>query len=298
VTDLVERSPCKVVILCGGTGMRMREETELRPKALVEIGGQPILWHIMKHYSRYGYRDFVLALGYKGEMIADYFESWFRLSCDYTLTLDGRGDRIFHHEPGGDEAGWRITFAWTGRETMTGGRIARAGRHIREDIFLATYGDGVSDVPIPRVVDFHRATGRAATLVGVPLPSPFGVVEAEGATVTEFREKPILGGRINGGFFVFGREALAYFGGDDEELDRPLNRLVERRQLAIYPHDGFWKSMDTYKDVVDLNRMWAAGDAPWRTWSDAPPSVETHRLDPALLRPRRAGDHPALAAGV
>jgi glucose-1-phosphate cytidylyltransferase len=267
MTASVERQPCKVVILCGGTGTRLREETEFKPKPLVEIGGKPILWHIMKHYSRYGYRDFILALGYRGEMIVDYFENYHRRNCDYTLSLKSASPRIFHDEPDPDELDWRITFAWTGQDTMTGGRIRRIERYIDQDIFLATYGDGVSDVPIPAVVDFHRASGRTATLVGVHLPTTFGVLEADGGTVREFREKPVLQGWINGGFFVFGREIFKRLHADSDVLEeRPLKELVDQGMLGVYPHDGFWKCMDTYKDVVALNRIWEEGRAAWRTW--------------------------------
>jgi glucose-1-phosphate cytidylyltransferase len=262
------RQPYKVVILCGGTGTRLREETEFKPKPLVEIGGRPILWHIMKHYSRFGFRDFVLALGYRGEMIVDYFENYYRRNCDYTLSLGRGGGREFHGEPESDEQEWRITFAWTGQDTMTGGRIRRIERHIGEDLFLATYGDGVSDVDIPSVIDFHRASGRTATLVGVHLPTTFGVLEADGGTVREFREKPILKGWINGGFFVFNREFFRQLHSDLDVLEeRPMKELVDRGALGVFPHDGFWKCMDTWKDVVALNRLWHEG-APWNTWDD------------------------------
>jgi glucose-1-phosphate cytidylyltransferase len=268
MTNRVERQPYKVVILCGGMGTRLREETEYKPKPLVEIGGKPILWHIMKHYSQFGYRDFVLALGYRGEMIVDYFENYYRRNCDYTLSLDRHGERTFHDEPDNDEQEWRITFAWTGQDTMTGGRIRRVERYIQEDIFLATYGDGVSNVHVPSVVDFHRSTGKVATLVGVHLPTTFGVLEAEGGTVREFREKPVLQGWINGGFFVFNREFLGQLHADSDVLeDRPMKELVEQGTLGVFPHDGFWKCMDTWKDVVALNELWDDG-APWNTWDD------------------------------
>lgn len=266
MTDRVERQPYKVVILCGGMGTRLREETEFKPKPLVEIGGKPILWHIMKHYSRFGFRDFVLALGYRGEMIVDYFENFYRRSCDYTLSLDRHGERLFHNDPGSDEQEWRITFAWTGHDTMTGGRIRRIEPYIHEDLFLATYGDGVSDVHIPSVVDFHRSSGRTATLVGVHLPTTFGVLEAEDGLVRQFREKPVLRGWINGGFFVLNRTFFRQLRADSDVLEeRPMKELVERGQLGVYPHDGFWKCMDTWKDVVALNELWDSG-APWNTW--------------------------------
>ncbi|HUE76622.1 MAG TPA: glucose-1-phosphate cytidylyltransferase [Longimicrobiales bacterium] len=262
----VERQPYKVVILCGGQGTRLREETEFKPKPLVEIGGKPILWHIMKQYSQFGFRDFVLALGYRGEMIVDYFENYYRRNCDYTLSLDRQGGREFHTHPDNDEQEWRITFAWTGPDTMTGGRIRRIEPYIEEEFFLATYGDGVSDVHIPSVIDFHRSTGKVATLVGVHLPTTFGVLEAEGGTVREFREKPVLHGWINGGFFVLNREFFNQLHADSDVLEeRPMKELVKREQLGVFPHDGFWKCMDTWKDVVALNEMWDRG-APWNTW--------------------------------
>lgn len=266
MTQHVERQPYKVVILCGGKGTRLREETEFKPKPLVEIGGKPILWHIMKHYSQFGFRDFILALGYRGEMIVDYFENYYRLNCDYTLSLDRHGEREFHDDTGPDEQEWRITFAWTGQETMTGGRIRRIEPYIDEEMFLATYGDGVSDVHIPSVIDFHRSTEKMATLVGVHLPTTFGVLEAEGGTVREFREKPVLKGWINGGFFVLNREFFQQLSADSDVLEeRPMKELVARGQLGVFPHDGFWKCMDTWKDVLALNEMWDRG-APWKTW--------------------------------
>jgi glucose-1-phosphate cytidylyltransferase len=266
---MMKRQPYKVVILCGGMGTRLREETEFKPKPLVEIGERPILWHIMKHYSRYGFRDFILALGYRGEMIVDYFEHYSRRTQDYTLSLNRKADRKFHGEPEGDEQEWKITFAWTGQATMTGGRIKRIERFIDEDLFLVTYGDGVSDIDITEELEFHRREGKIATLAGVHLPTTFGVLEAEGNTVAEFREKPVLQGWINGGFFIFNREFFDYLGGDDEILEeRPMKQLVRERQLSVFPHERFWKCMDTYKDVVALNQIWESERAPWKTWSD------------------------------
>jgi glucose-1-phosphate cytidylyltransferase len=267
--SMTERQPYKVVILCGGTGTRLREETEFKPKPLVEIGGRPILWHIMKHYSQYGFRDFVLALGYRGEMIVDYFENYYRRTRDYTLSLDQKATRVFHGETDTDEQEWRITFAWTGLPTMTGGRIKRIERYVDEELFLVTYGDGLADIDIQRELDFHRREAKIATMAGVHLPTTFGVLAAEGHTVVEFREKPVLEGWINGGFFIFNREFFRYLHGDDEVLEeRPMKQLVAERQLAVYPHDSFWKCMDTYKDFVALNEIWNSNRAPWKTWSD------------------------------
>jgi glucose-1-phosphate cytidylyltransferase len=261
------REPQKVVILCGGLGTRMREETEFRPKPMVEVGGRPILWHIMKMYSHHGYRDFVLALGYKGEIIVDFFESYRRRCSDYTLTLSDSPDREYFGHLDDDERHWRITFGWTGAETMTGGRLRRLRPYLQDGTFLATYGDGVSDVDIPDVVNFHRKSGHQATLVGVKLPTTFGVLEEDGGKVTEFREKPVVNGRINGGFFVFEPSVLELLRGDEEVLeDQPLRTLVQRGQLGVYRHDGFWKCMDTVKDVKAANDIWHSGRAPWKLW--------------------------------
>ncbi|HVT43068.1 MAG TPA: glucose-1-phosphate cytidylyltransferase [Thermoanaerobaculia bacterium] len=266
---MTRSQPYKVVILCGGIGTRLREETEFKPKPLVEIGERPILWHIMKHYSQFGFRDFILALGYRGEMIVDYFENYSRRTQDYTLSLDRKSERVFHGEREGDEQHWRITFAWTGQATMTGGRIKKIERYIEEDLFLATYGDGLSDIDISEELAFHRKEGKIATLAGVHLPTTFGVLEADGHTVAEFREKPVLKGWINGGFFVFNREFFSYLDGDDEVLEeRPMKQLVAERQLSVFPHEGFWKCMDTYKDFVALNQIWTSEAAPWKTWND------------------------------
>lgn len=263
----METVPKKVVILCGGLGTRMREETEFRPKPLVEVGGRPILWHIMKTYSHYGYRDFVLALGYKGETIVDYFENYRRRCNDYTLTLSDTPSREYYGSLPEDERHWRITFGWTGTETMTGGRIRRLRPYLQDGPFLATYGDGVSDVDVNKVVEFHRRSGRKATLVGVKLPTTFGVLEESGGKVTEFREKPVVNGCINGGFFVFEPSVLDLLRGDEEVLEEhPLRTLVEWGELGVYRHDGFWKCMDTVKDVQSANGIWNTGKAPWKVW--------------------------------
>lgn len=256
----------KVLILCGGMGTRLREETEYKPKPLVEIGGMPILWHIMKHFSQAGFDDFVLALGYKGHMIKEYFMNFEWMSNDFVLNLRSREERVtcMAHRP----ENWRITFADTGQATLTGGRLARARKYLDGDMFLATYGDGLSNVDLAALLAFHRQHNRIATLTGVHPSSPFGVIEAEDGLVRSFKEKPRLDGMINGGFFVFDRRMFDYIEGDEALEETPLRRLAAEGQLAVYEHHDFWACMDTFKDVERLNAMWNRGERPWKTWRD------------------------------
>lgn len=236
----------QVVILCGGQGLRLREETQAIPKALVEIGGRPILWHIMKLYAWYGFRDFILCLGYKGPMIREYFH--------------------------GVEEGWTVTFADTGAETQTGGRLLRVAPHLRGETVLVTYGDGLANVNLHELVAFHRRHGAAATITCVRPESPFGAVEI-GADhrVRRFAEKPRLEQWISGGFFVFDRRAFSYVRGDADVLERgPFEAMSAARELAAYRFDGFWACMDTYKDTQRLNELWAGRKAPWQVWAEEP----------------------------
>ncbi|MBI4575664.1 MAG: glucose-1-phosphate cytidylyltransferase [Planctomycetes bacterium] len=258
----------KVAILCGGRGTRLREETEVRPKPLVTIGGRPILWHIMRHYAHHGFKDFVLCLGYKGEMIKEYFLNYQCLARDFTLEL-GSGRREFH---GPDEgtSGWRVTFAETGPDTPTGGRVWRAARYLDGERFLLTYGDGLSNVDLGRLLAFHQARSRVGTLTAVHPMSPFGVIEVEQGAARSFKEKPRLQGLINGGFFVFERRFLDYLREDSVLEEEPLRRLSAEGQLAAYEHDDFWACMDTYKDVERLHRLWDSGDRPWKVWGEGP----------------------------
>jgi glucose-1-phosphate cytidylyltransferase len=254
-----------VLILCGGKGTRLREETEFKPKPMVEIGGRPILWHIMKSFAAHGLDEFVLCLGYKGERIKEYFLNYDALSRDCTVTLGPRGGVSFHGD--GGEAGWRVTLANTGEEAMTGARVLRAAsRYVQAERFVVTYGDGVSDVDVRRLLAFHREHGRMATVTGVRPPARFGELITEGDLVREFSEKPQAHeARINGGFFVFERAFLRYLEDDDGcTLERaPLERLARDGQLAIYRHDGFWQCMDTLRDVQYLESLWRSGRAPW-----------------------------------
>ncbi len=260
----------QVMILCGGLGTRLREETEYRPKPMVEIGGRPILWHIMKIYAAHGFRHFVLCLGYKGAMIKDYFLNYETFANDFTLTLGGTKRVEFHNAH--SEEGWRITFVETGAAAMTGMRVLRALPYIDSEDFALTYGDGVADMDITAEVAFHRKHGRQATVAAVRAPSRFGeMVIQSGSRVSAFREKPEVGaGHINGGFFILKRKAIERFlkpAGEGLIWERqPLQSLAKSGQLRAYNHPGFWQPMDTYREVELLNDLWRKDQAPWKTW--------------------------------
>jgi glucose-1-phosphate cytidylyltransferase len=254
----------KVVILCGGQGTRLREETEYRPKPLVEVGGRPILWHIMKRYARYGFKDFVLCLGYRGAMIKEYFLNYEPMNADFSICLGRRHEIQFHDAH--DEQDFRVTLAETGTDSMTGGRIKRIQRYVDGDHFLVTYGDGLADVDVARLAAFHREHGKLATVTTVRPTSRFGVLDLDRTgRVTGFAEKPTMHGAINAGFFVFHRKVFDYLTGDDCTLERePLERLAREGELMAYPHQGFFQAMDTYREYRYLNDLWATGKAPWR----------------------------------
>jgi glucose-1-phosphate cytidylyltransferase len=256
-----------VVILCGGMGTRMKEETEFRPKPLVEIGGMPIIWHIMKIYSHYGFNDFILPLGYKGNMIKEYFVNYEWMSNNFTLNLLSR-DRNFHYKRKLED--WHITFVDTGLETNTGGRVKRIEHFIRGDEFMLTYGDGVADINIEQLLKFHRTKNVFATLTGVHPMSSYGVLDVEkNGLIKGFKEKPRLDGIINAGFFVFNRKVFEYLDKDCILETEPMERLASDRQLAVYHHNGFWKSMDTHKDQQLLNKLWNEKNSPqWKIWED------------------------------
>jgi glucose-1-phosphate cytidylyltransferase len=254
----------KVVILCGGMGTRLREETEFRPKPLVNIGGMPILWHIMKTYSHHGYNDFIICLGYKGDMIKQYFLNYEWMSNDFTLNLGSGEGRISHHTSIAEN--WNITFVDTGEETQTGGRIKKIEKYITEDNFMVTYGDGVSDIDINKLMEFHKSHNRIGTLTGVHPSSKYGTVQInEDNVVDEFREKPVLKDLINGGFFVFKKEFFNYIQEDCMLEREPFERLARHRQMSLFKHSGFWHSIDTYKDFKEINKIWHKG-APWKIW--------------------------------
>lgn len=254
-------------ILCGGMGTRLREETEYRPKPMVEIGGRPILWHIMKTYAHYGFTDFVICLGYKGHRIKEYFLNYEAMNNDFTIEL-GTRERVAFHDSH-LEKGWRITLADTGVQAMTGARVKRAARYLQGDRFLLTYGDGVANVDLQALVAFHRRSGRIGTVTGVRPTSRFGELMADGSRVVHFSEKPQMHeGIISGGYFVFERAVLDYLRDDDGcVLERePLERLAAEGQLSVYPHPGYWQCMDTYRDYELLNQLWDRGEAQWKVW--------------------------------
>jgi len=257
-----------VVMLCGGLGTRLREETEFKPKPMVEIGGRPILWHIMKHYRHYGAKRFVLCLGYKGDVIRDYFLNYPLYNTDFSIDF-GTGD-VEPVSDGCDED-WNVILAETGRDTLTGSRIRRALRYVEGDTLLATYGDGVSDIDLDRLLAHHRASGRLATVTAVRPSSRFGELSIDDNLVTRFREKPqVTEGWINGGFFVFEKRAFDRVRlGDSVPLEEAvLETLAAEGQLAVYKHQGFWQSMDTFREMTLLNEMWASGRAPWNVWTE------------------------------
>ena len=256
----------QVVILCGGLGTRLREETEFRPKPLVEIGGRPILWHIMKIYSSYGFNNFVLCLGYKGHMIKEYFLNYRLMQSDFTLQLGSR-DEPYFLSPNFPE-NWSVTFVDTGAEAMTGARVKRIEPYVKGDHFMLTYGDGVADIDIGKLWKFHIRHGRIGTVTGVRPVSRYGELAVDGDRVKVFSEKPQADkGFISGGFFVFHRRFFDYLENDDAcVLERdPMERLVQEEQIMSYAHKGFWHSMDTYRDFVALNDIWKT-KAPWKVW--------------------------------
>ncbi|MFZ4795115.1 MAG: glucose-1-phosphate cytidylyltransferase [Blastocatellia bacterium] len=257
----------KTVILCGGRGTRLGEHGASVPKGLIEIGGRPILWHLLKLYSHYGLNDFVLCLGYLGDSIRRYFLEQRWLSTDFTLEMTGSGeDRIIPHEVNSDN--WSITFAGTGLDTNTGGRILRIAPYLDgEENFCVTYGDGLSNVDLRRLIEFHQGHGRIATLCAVRPNSSFGVIQlGPDGEVRQFEEKPVMSDWINGGFFIFNRRILDYLTLESVLEREPLRQLAAEGELIAYRHDGFWKCMDTYKDNLEFNQLWERGDAPWRVW--------------------------------
>lgn len=254
--------PVKVVILCGGQGTRLREETEFRPKPLVEIGGRPILWHIMRHYSSYGFNDFILCLGYKGDLIREYFLDYMTMTGDVRVTFRDRS--VDHLEPLDVERDWTVTLAETGASTGTGGRLKRVRRYLDKATFLWTYGDGISNVDLAKLLAFHRAKGKLVTATGVRPPSRFGELDVRDGLAAAFQEKPQLHvGRVNGGWFAMELAALDFIEGDEMFERTPMERLAAAGQLAVYEHDGYWGSMDTYRDMIQLNDEWASGKPGW-----------------------------------
>jgi len=260
----------KTMILCGGQGTRLREQTEFRPKPMVEIGGRPILWHIMKLYAFHGITEFILCLGYKAHVIKEYFLNYQAMNCDFTVDL-GRKDGIRLHGANPAEESWRVTLADTGEDAMTGTRVARAAKYLDDDdeTFMVTYGDGLSNVNIRAVIEFHREHGDLATLTGVRPFSRFGELMCDEHRVTSFSEKPQIGqGLVNGGFFCFQRGFLDYLSeAPNCILERtPLEACAADGELHAFEHTGYWQCMDTYRDWQSLEAQWQSGNAPWEIW--------------------------------
>ena len=256
----------KVVILCGGFGTRISEESHLKPKPMIEVGEHPILWHIMKTYSHYGFNDFVLCLGYKGFYIKEYFSNYFLHQSDITYDFKHQDQKIIHNhqaEP------WTVTLVDTGPETQTGGRVKRIKPYVNNEPFLLTYGDGVANINIRELVEFHTANGKVATLTTVLPLGRWGVLDLdENSLVTGFREKPKEDGSwINAGFFVMQPEIFKYIEGDHMSLEGvPMQRLAQEKQLIAFRHTKFWHPMDTLRDKVNLDNLWKSGNAPWKVW--------------------------------
>jgi glucose-1-phosphate cytidylyltransferase len=255
----------KAVILAGGLGTRLSEETVVRPKPMVELGGRPIIWHIMKIYSHYGINEFVICLGYKGYMIKEYFANYFLHMSD--VTIDLRKNEVKVHQNSSEP--WSVTLVDTGDSTMTGGRLRRVREHVSDGPFCLTYGDGVSDVNVRELIAFHHAQGTVATLTAVQAPGRFGIIDIGEDKILGFHEKPAGdGGWINGGFFVLNPDVFGLLEGDSTVWERePLESLAAARQLSAFIHKGFWHPMDTLRDKTLLEELWASGTAPWNVWS-------------------------------
>jgi glucose-1-phosphate cytidylyltransferase len=259
----------KVVILAGGKGTRIAEETEFRPKPMVRVGEKPILWHIMKIFATHGYKDFIICLGYKGEMIKEHFLNYKAMNSDFTITL-GKRDQIQLHGDNSEDD-WTVTLSDTGLESLTGSRIKKIERFIQGDTFLLTYGDGLADINIRELVSFHLSHKKIGTVTGVHPPSRFGELSIEKNRVNAFTEKPNLNeGHISGGFFVFNRRIFDYVSEDDKcRFEKePLEKLSKDGELMVYTHNGFWQCMDTIRDMTFLNNLWKQNNAPWKIWKD------------------------------
>jgi glucose-1-phosphate cytidylyltransferase len=256
----------KVIILCGGLGTRIREEAENNPKPMLKIGDKPILWHIMKTYAQSGFTDFILCLGYRGEVVKQYFYNYDILSHDFTIELGSREVEIYN---AGGERRWKITMLDTGADAMTGARIKRVERFVDGEVFMVTYGDGVADLDVRELVAFHRSHGKIGTVLGVFPPSRYGELSIESDQVLSFREKPSHRDRlVNGGFFVFNRRFFEYLTDDENCVleQAPLETLAADGELMVFKHRRFWQCMDTYRDYKYLNDLWAKENPPWKTW--------------------------------
>ena len=257
----------KVVILCGGFGTRIREVAEDIPKPMIPLGSRPILWHIMKYYASYGHNEFILCLGYKGQVIRDFFSNYEVHVGDFTVSLGDPKAVVYHTRH--DEADWRVTLADTGLRAMTGARVARIRKYVEDDDFMLTYGDGVGDVNLEQLLAFHKGHGKALTMTGVRPPGRFGELVAEHGRVIEFNEKPqATGGRISGGFFVATAKLFDYLEeAEDSVFERePMRKLVADHEMMVFEHDGFWQPMDTNREYQILNELYEEGNAPWIRW--------------------------------
>ncbi len=257
----------KVVILCGGMGTRLREETEFRPKPMVEIGGKPMLWHIMKTYAHYGFKEFVLCLGYKGEIIKDYFYNYQTLNNDFTIKLGGQKNIKFHNAH--DEVDWQVSLVNTGNKSLKGSRIKKIEEYIDSDLFMLTYGDGVANIDINKLLSFHKNHNRIGTTTGVRPMSRFGELQIKDSHVVSFTEKPqVSEGLINGGFFVFNKKIFNYLSKDENcDFEKgSLEQLAKDDQLMVYEHVSQWECMDTLRDVQHLNKLWQENKAFWKVW--------------------------------
>lgn len=255
----------KVVLLAGGLGTRMREETEFRPKPMVKIGDHPILWHIMKNFSVTAHKEFIICTGYRGDIISQFFSEFSTQNLDFTVKI-GRESQITTHGKL-DEEGWTVTVANTGAETLTGGRLFAVKKYLENETFICTYGDGLANVDIPALIKFHKSHGKVATLTTVKPPSRFGVLDIEpDGSVSRFREKPQTDGWINAGFFVFEPEIFNYLNPTSTLEQEPLNKLASENQLMAFKHEDFWQPIDTYREILLMNQLWESNDAPWKNW--------------------------------
>ena len=254
----------KVVLLAGGLGTRISEESHLKPKPMIEIGGRPILWHIMKTYSKYGLNDFVVCCGYKSYVIKEYFANYFLHLSDVTFDLKNNKMEVHHSE----SEPWRVTLVDTGEDTQTGGRIKRVRKYLGDDDFCLTYGDGLADVNVKDLIDFHKSHGGLATLTAAQPPGRFGALNIESSVIKSFKEKPIGDGNwINGGFFVLNPKVIDLIEDDKTVWEQgPLEKLANEQQLHAFHHKGFWQPMDTLWDKNHLEQLWTSGKAPWKTW--------------------------------
>jgi glucose-1-phosphate cytidylyltransferase len=254
----------KVVLLAGGLGTRISEESHLKPKPMIEIGGRPILWHIMKTYARYGLTDFIVCCGYKSYVIKEYFANYFLHLSDVTFDLKNNKMEVHHN----DSEPWKVTLVDTGENTMTGGRIKRVKKYIGNEDFCLTYGDGLADINLTELLSFHKSHKGLATLTATQPPGRFGALNLENGLIKSFKEKPIGDGNwINGGFFVLSSKVLDLIEGDDTVWEQgPLEKLASEKQLHAYHHKGFWQPMDTLRDKNHLEQLWASGKAPWKIW--------------------------------